>query len=287
MIKRVVNYLSLIFLPDRLYILIKYYRRTGKKLNLNPPRTFNEKLQWLKLYYRNNLWTRLVDKYEVKNYVSEKIGNDYVIPTFGVWNSFSEIDFEKLPEQFVLKCTHDSGSVVICHNKSMFNKKEAKALLSRALKRNFYYISREWPYKNVKPRIIAESFLQSDDSEGLTDYKFFCFNGIPLYCQVITERNIDKRIDFFDMNWKHQDIRGLSLPFANMSDNQIRKPISFEQMKRNAQILSQGIPFVRIDFYEANNRPYFGEYTFFPAGGFGLFDPEPLNDLLGDLIKIV
>lgn len=270
------------FVPDALYLKIMYYLRTYKRLNLQKPVTYNEKIQWLKLNDHNPLYTKLVDKYEVKEYVTKLIGGEFVIPTLGIWNSFEEIDFDKLPSKFVLKCTHDSGGLVICKDKSKLNLKKIKRKIDKSLKTNFYYIGREWPYKNVKPRIIAETYMEDDDTGYLTDYKFFCFNGEPKILYVSKDKALDPKTDFFDMNYKKLDMR---MRDPN-SDEIPPMPKSFEEMKRIAKILSKNIPHVRVDFYEINGRVYFGELTFYHNSGFSLVKPESWNKKMGDYIII-
>lgn len=178
-----------------------YKYRFGTRLNLKNPKTFNEKIQWLKLYDRNPLYTTMVDKYEAKKYVASIIGEEYIIPTLGVWDKFDDIDFDKLPNQFVLKCTHDSGGLAVCKDKKVFDINAARKRINRSLKRNFYWIGREWPYKDVRPRIIAEQYMENSDGRTeLSDYKFYCFNGKPEYCHVISDRTQNETMDFFDMN---------------------------------------------------------------------------------------
>lgn len=274
-------------LPDKLYLQMKYKRDYGISINWDLPVRFDEKMQWLKLYYRNPIMCKLVDKYEVKSYVAEKIGEKYVVPTLGVYDSFSEIDFSLLPDQFVLKCTHDSGGLVICRDKSQLDMLKAKSKIEKSLKRNFYYLMREWPYKSVKPRIIAEKFLSEEGKFDLTDYKFYCFNGVPKYCQLITNRSSREAIDFFDENWIHQDFVGLNpLCKNNPLCKMMKKPDNYEEMLSLARLLSENFPFVRVDFYNLNGQIYFGEMTFFPAGGFGTFTPEEWNYKLGEMIVL-
>ena len=246
---------------------------------------FNEKLNWLKLNDHNPLYTTLVDKYAVKKWVADKIGEQYIIPTLAVWEKAEDIDFDALPDQFVLKVNHDSGGLVICKDKSKLDRQAAIAKLSRALKNNGYWYGREWPYKNVKPCIIAEAFMSDGQHADLTDYKFFCFNGIPLYCQVISDRSTGEKIDFFDMEWNFQKFTGLHRPHYPHYPHypyKIEKPICFENMKQVCGILAKDIPFVRVDFYEVQGKMYFGEMTFYPAGGFGEFSPNEWNYIFGD-----
>lgn len=255
-------------MDDEKYLKRTYRAIMGKELNLKSLKTFNEKLQWLKLYDRNPMYTMMVDKLAVKDYISKKLGIEYIIPTLGVWDSFEEIDFNSLPRQFVLKCTHDSGGLVICREKSKLDIEAAKRKIQVSLKRNFYYPSREWPYKNVKPQIIAEKYMTDDEnSDGFTDYKFFCFNGRVDCVMVCLERHTgDTKFYFFDSDWKLKRLnkRGKEAP-ENFT---IPKPTCMDEMFRLAAILSEGIPFVRVDFYQSNGHIYFGELTFYPDGGF-------------------
>ena len=271
-------------IPDRLFLKLMYRKCMGKKLNLKNPQTFNEKLQWLKLYNRKTEYTKMVDKYEAKKYVAEKIGEEYIIPTLGVWNSFDEIDFDALPCQFVLKCTHDSGGLVIVKDKSNFDKKEACKKITRCLKRNYFWQNREWPYKNVRPRIIAEKYMEDSVCHELTDYKFYCFNGKPEFILVATERaSLDGvKMDFFDMDFNHLEMKW----GHSNSKKTIVKPKSFDKIINFAEKLSKVIPLCRCDFYEVNGKPYFGEITFFPASGMEAFEPEGWDKILGDWIKL-
>ena len=276
------------WLPDETVLKLMYKARIGKTLNLEEPRSFSEKLQWLKLYDRDPLYIKLVDKYEVRKHIAETIGEEYLIPIHGVWDDPNEIDFDSLPDQFVLKCTHDSGSVIICDDKSEFDRNRAKKKLKKAQKFNFYYHGREWPYKNVQPRIIAEEFLSDGKHEDIWDYKFFCFSGVPMYCQVIGGRNSLKTMNFFDMNWCPQEARrvsndGKAYPFTK---EEIPRPATFDEMKAAAERLSKDIPFSRVDFYEVQGKMYFGEITFYPASGFCTFEPEEWNDIFGSWINL-
>ena len=275
--------ISVLF-PDMLYLKIMFYLRMGHKLDLNNPKTFNEKLQWLKLYNHNPLYTVLVDKYAVKDFVANRIGSDYLIPTLGVWDDFESIDFGKLPDQFVLKCTHDSGGLVICKEKKDFDVLKAKEKISLSLKRNYYKTWREWPYKNVKRRIIAEKYME-DESGELRDYKFFCFDGVVKSLFIATDRqnkNVDTKFDFFDRNFNH-------LPFTKGHPNASvppSKPACFEEMNKLAESLSVGIPPVRVDLYEIRGKIYFGEMTFFDNSGFVPFSPSQYDDVWGQWIEL-
>ena len=283
-LKEIKNYLFR-FMPDSWYLHYIYWRKMGTRLNLKNPQTFNEKLQWLKLYDRNPLYTTLVDKYAVKKWVADKIGEQYIIPTLGVWNSFDEIDFDKLPEQFVLKTTHDSKGVVICLDKQTFDREAARQKLTKALCANFYDQGREWPYKNVKPRILAEKFMEDAQTKELRDYKFFCFGGEVKMLFVAVDRQHpteETKFDFFDMNFVH-------LPFTNGHPNATHlpeKPQNFTGMKNLASVLSAGIPHVRVDFYEVNGKVYFGEMTFFHWGGFMRFTPPQWDKTIGDWLTL-
>ena len=286
---KVCNRLKLLhLLSDKAYLKFGYRAKIGKKLDLQNPQTLNEKLQWLKLYDRKSEYTKMVDKYEAKKYIAEKIGEEYIIPTLGVWDSFDEIDFDKLPDQFVLKCTHDSGGLVICKDKSKFNVEKARKKIKRSLKTNYYLHGREWPYKNVKPRIIAEKYMtDSPESNEFTDYKFYCFNGYVDSVMVCYDRSIgDPKFYFFDKNWelRRYNKRGLEAPEGFT----MPKPENMDKMFEIAEELSKdvGAPFLRVDLYNSNKQIYFGELTFFPSSG---LDPNRLPETdryFGDLVKL-
>ena len=272
-------------MPDRLYLKMKYKHVFHRRLDLKNPKTYNEKLQWIKLYDRKDIYTKLVDKYEVKDYVSKAVGDEYIIPTLGVWNHFDEIDFNSLPEQFVLKCTHDSGGLVIVTDKSRINMVEARKKIEKCLNNNLYYYDREWPYKNVKPRIIAEQYMEDQETHELRDYKIFTFNGKAKILFVATERqteNEETKFDFFDTNFNHLDIRN-GHPNAAIPP---QKPEHFDEMIYLAEQLSVNIPTLRCDFYEVNGKVYFGELTFFHWGGFVPFDPDEWDYTLGSWIDL-
>ena len=271
-------------MDDKKYLQKLYKAAFGKELDWDNPQTFNEKLQWLKLYDRKPIYTTMVDKYEVKKYVAEKIGEEYIISTLGVWDNFDDIDFDKLPDQFVLKCTHDSGGLVICKDKRKLDIATAKKKMEKALRTSFYSEFREWPYKDVKPRIIAEQYM-ADESGGLIDYKFFCFDGVPRIMFIATDRenpNEETKFDFFDMDFNHLDIRN-GHPNAKLPP---RKPKRFELMKQLASKLSNGIPHVRVDMYEVNGKVYFGELTFYHWGGVVKFEPDSWDKILGDWLVL-
>lgn len=272
-------------LSDKSFLKLKYYAFMGKKLNLDNPRTYNEKLQWLKLYDRNPLYTIMVDKHEAKRYVANVIGEKYIIPELGLWNTPDEIDFDSLPERFVLKVTHDSGGLVICRDKSMLDVESAKAKLMKSLNRDYYRKHREWPYKNVKRRIIAEEYMEDQKTAELRDYKFFCFDGEVRLMFVATgrqEENKETRFDFFDAQYNHLNIKN-GHPMAEYVPE---KPQNYELMKELAEKLSHGIPHVRVDFYEVNGQVYFGEMTFSHWSGFVPFEPESWDETLGSWINL-
>ena len=269
-------------LDDEKFLRILYKTKTGKKLDLEHPKTFNEKLQWLKLHDRKDIYTTMVDKYEVKKYVAGIIGKEYIIPTLEVHDKFDEIDFDKLPSQFVIKCTHDSGGLVICKNKKEFDIEEAREKINRCLKQNYYYSGREWPYKNVKPRIIIEKYMEDESGYQLKDYKLFCFNGEPELIMVDSDRFSDHKRNVYDKKWRKIDVN-INFPNCNVD---FEKPMDLEKMLRLSKKLSKGIPFVRIDFYIIKDKIFFGEITFYPGSGFQVITPEIWNKKLGDMIDL-
>ena len=270
-------------IPDRAYIQMYYFAHFKKFCNLKNPKTYNEKLNWLKLHDKNPIYTRIVDKFEAKEYVKNIIGDQYIIPTLGVWDNFDDIDFDKLPQQFVLKCTHDSEGLVIVKDKDKLDKEMAKNKIESALKQNFFYIGREWPYKNVKPRIIAEKYMEDHIDGELRDYKFFCFDGEPKAMFVASDRASDNvKFDYFDLNFNHLDNKQ-KYPHA---EQPLRKPVTFEKMIELSKVLSKGFPHVRVDFYEVDGQLYFGELTFYHFSGFMPFEPNKWDKIFGDWIKL-
>lgn len=290
---------------DERYLRIFWWLKFGEGLNLENPQTYQEKLQWLKLHNRRPEYSKMVDKYEAKKYVADIIGEEHIIPTLGVWDTFDDIDFSKLPDKFVMKCTHDSGRVVICKDKSNFDIAAARKRINKALRTNYYLRGREWPYKNVKPRIIAEQFMEEnenefiplhdfpvydrkdqkpeiEDGDALTDYKFFCFDGEPFMMYVSHDRAEHATTDFFDMNYNHLPIR---MKDPN-SETLPERPADFEEMKQLARTLAKGHPHLRVDFYVINHKIYFGELTFFHNMGFTLVKPAEWNDKLGNMITL-
>lgn len=270
------------FVPSAPYLKMVYRIKTGEKLHLKNPVGFNEKLNWLKLNHIRPEYTQLVDKLAVRDYIREKIGENYLFPLLGSWNSFDDIDFDALPDKFVLKCNHDSGSVKLITDKSKMDKAALKAFFERRLAMNAYCLGREYPYKDVPPKMMAEAFMEAPDGGGINDYKFFCFHGEPKLLFVATDRATDVRFDFFDMDFQHLDIVNIH----EQSGKEIQKPSCFEEMKSLAETLSQGMEFVRIDLYEIGGRVYFGEFTFFHGGGFYLFHPAHWEKDLGDLLPL-
>ena len=277
--------------PDKLYLSLLFRFKMGYWMDWKNPKTFSEKLQWLKLYNRRPEYTTMVDKYAVKEYVASIIGEEYIIPTLGVWDSPEDIDWDSLPQRFVLKTTHGGGGsgVVICEDKETFDKDVAIAKLKKSLNSCIYKSLREWPYKNVSKRIVAEVFLEDaytvKNKTDLPDYKFYCFNGKPIYCQVIRDRRSKETIDFYDMKWNCMPFVGLN-PIASNGVNPVQKPEKLYKMIEICRNLSTGIPFSRIDLYIADNKIFFGEITFYPYSGMGIFTPIEWNQELGGMIKL-
>ena len=273
------------YIPDRIYLRIIYYYKFHKALNLTEPKTYNEKLQWLKLNDKNPLYTKLVDKYAVKKIVAEMIGSKYVIPTIGIWDNVYDINWDSLPNQFVLKCTHDSGGIVICKDKSSLNIQEAYEKLDKSLHFNYYKVSREWPYKKVPRRVLCEPYIEDLSTKELRDYKFFCFNGVVKAMFIASERQTNKEpfFNFFDINFNE-------LIFTQGHPRKIpapAKPKRFEEMVEIAEKLSVGMPHVRIDLYEVNGQVLFGEYTFYHHGGFVPFVPSSWDTIFGNWISLI
>lgn len=272
-------------LPDKAYLKLAFWAKMGYPLNLKSPETFNEKLQWLKLYDRNPLYTTLVDKYAVRQYIAEKIGGEYLIPLVGgPWYSVDDIDFDALPEQFVLKCNHDSGSAVICKDRKHLDIEQTKKRLDRSLKRNYYKSGREWPYKDIKPCIIAEKYME-DESGELRDYKFYCFDGKARFALITTDRSEPARptcYTYFDMDFNE-------LPFYNSGPHareELKRPEKYDEMRRLAERLSQGMPHVRVDLYSVDKQIYAGELTFFDGSGLARYDPPEWDEIIGSWLVL-
>lgn len=280
---RVVYHLSPI-IPDKQYLKFQFKSLLHYDLNLENPKTFNEKLQWLKIYDRKPIYSALVDKYEVKQFVTDQIGPGHVIPTLGIYNSVDEINYDKLPDSFVIKTTHDSGTVIVCKDKSILDKNYVKKFITKRLKRRYYYYEREWPYKNVKPRIIIEELIGKNDDDIL-DYKFFCFDGKPEMMFIVSNRFKEggHKGDFYDMDGNH-----LNVWQPGFENNSIRPelPNCYKKMQEYASILSKGIPQLRVDFYYVNGVIYVGELTFSDGGGYCPFIPDEYNYIMGDYIKL-
>ena len=278
------------YLTDKAYLCKAFRLMMGYELNIDNPQTFNEKIQWLKLYDHNPLYTKIADKYEVKEYIASRVGDEYVIPTIGLWEHFEDIDFETLPNQFVLKTTHDSGGVIIVKNKKQLELNAIRRKMNNSLRRNYYYYGREWPYKNIKPRIIAEPYLTNDsrkplDLQELSDYKFYCFNGEVNCVMICYDRGSgDTKYYFFDTEWNLLRInkRGLNAP-ENFT---IQKPGCLEKMIAVASKLSKGFPFIRIDLYQSNDQVYCGEMTFYPQSGFDNNYLPETDKYFGSLIEL-
>lgn len=278
--------LKIIHLKDKFYLELLYELKLDKKLNLENPQTFNEKLQWLKLNDRKDIYTTMVDKYEVKKYVADSIGEEYIIPTLGIFDKWEEINFDELPNQFVIKCTHDSGGIAICKDKKNFDYKNAKKKINKSLKNNYYYSNREWPYKNVKPRIIIEKYMEDENDKELRDYKLYCFDGNVKATLLVTNRMSETQescFDYFDENFNHLDIVNHWHPNSKILPH---KPKNYEKMVELACKLSKNIPHVRVDFYEVNNQVFFGELTFFAMGGFLILSPDDWELEWGNLINL-
>ena len=272
-------------LPDKTFLKLKFRGVVGYKLNLDNPVTFCEKQQWLKLYDRKPIYTTMVDKCEAKKYAASIIGEEYIIPTLGVWDHFEEINFDSMPNQFVLKCTHDSGGLVICRDKRTFNKKTARRKIKKCLKNNYYWVGREWPYKNVKPRIIAEQYMEDSLTHELRDYKIFIFDGVAKALSIATDRQKqgeDAKFDFYDAQFVHLPLTN-GHPDASPTPT---RPEAFDEMKALTEKLSQKIPCLRVDFYDINKMIYFGELTFSHWSGLVPFDPEKWDKTFGSWIKL-
>lgn len=288
LIRRAIGYIDRkleCVLPDSLYLTLLFYSRVGYWPNFKTPRSYNEKLQWLKLHYKKDEYTNIVEKVSAKEYVANIIGDKYIIPTLGVWNNIDEIDWNSLPNQFVIKCTGDSGGVVVCKDKNTLDIESAKRKLSQGINVNYYNRNKEYPYKNLKARIIAEQYMEDESGYELKDYKFFCFDGKPQFLFVATDRQKkgeETKFDFFDLEWNH-------LPVVNghpNNPNKIPCPQNFEEMVDVAKKLSVGMPHVRVDLYNINGKIYFGELTFFHWSGLTPFEPVEWDYKFGSYLNI-
>lgn len=276
-----------VFLPDRPYLKILFRLKMGYKLDIDNPKTYNEKIQWLKLYNRRPEYINMVDKFEAKKYVAQIIGDQYIIPTYGIWKRFDEINFNSLPEQFVLKTTNGGGGsgVVICKEKKSFDKVKARKTINHSLKSNIYRNFREWPYKGIKPLIIAEKYMEDLETKELRDYKFFCFDGYVDCVMVCSERNTGNvKFYYFDRDWNFKRMGKISN--SAPKDFTLKKPINLDEMFAIAEQLSKNIPFVRVDLYSVNGKTYFSELTFFSDSGYDKDNLPETNEYWGKLIKI-
>ena len=284
-ILRVLNFRGYLkFIPDKTWINFTYKKVFGKKPDLKNPQTFNEKLQWIKLYYRNPLCAEMVDKVTAKEYVASICGEKYIIPTLGVWNRFEDIKWDNLPKQFVLKCNHDSGGLVICRDKQNLDKDLARKKINKCLKHNYFWHGREWVYKDIKPRILAETYMEDSECAQLSDYKFYCFNGVAkcLYVSRGMENHRTAQMGFYDLNFEEIfsriDYKKFEVP--------PQKPQNLDEMIHVAEKLSKGFPFLRVDLYEVNDKVYFSELTFIPSGGMARFEPEEWDRIMGGWLEL-
>lgn len=276
------NNRKILVFSDEKYIKFKYYLTFHKKLNLENPKTFNEKLQWLKLHDRKDIYTTMVDKYEAKQYIANIVGDEYIIPTLGVYKTFDEINFDDLPDKFVIKCTHDSGSVFVIKNKSEINKKKLKKIISKKLKKDFYITGREWPYKNIEPRIIIEEYIHDNKYADLRDYKFYCFWGKVKVFYITSEREKKLKMTFFDKDGHFLDLKQA----GDENNPKIELPNNLNKMESLAEKLSKNIPHLRVDFYEIDDKIYIGELTFCDGSGLGKFEPEIWDEKLGNMLDL-
>ena len=271
------------WMDDRTFIRWEYFSGMGKFPNIDDPRTYNEKLQWLKLHDIHEEYAQLVDKCEAKKYVAKKIGEEFIIPTLGVWDSFEDIDFGQLPKEFVLKTTHDSGGVVVCKDKRKMNLSDARRKIVKSLNHNYYYEHREYPYKNIKPRVVAEKYMVDESGTELKDYNFFCFDGEPKMLLIVSGRGTDQRQDFYDIEFNLLPVHRKEHPNSGIIRE---KPVGYDDMVKLAGSLSLGIPHVRVDLYNINGKIYFGELTFFSGSGNIPFEPEEWDYKIGEWLKL-
>ena len=272
-------------LSDEEFLKKVFPKYMGYPLDLENPKTFSEKLQWLKVNYREPIQTVMVDKHEAKDFIAQRVGDQYIIPTLAIWDSVEDIDFDALPNQFVLKCTHDSGGIVICKDKSSLDRKATKAKLSASLQRDYSRIAREWPYKDVPRRIIAEEYLSELGNNEILDYKMYCFHGEPKITVVCSDRfsKTGTRMNFYDIDWKPMGIHFGHYPPLS---TEFPRPETYDEMLRLAMELSKDCPFLRVDFYEIKGRLYIGELTFFPGAGLEQFCPMTKDYELGEWLHL-
>ncbi len=273
------------FVPDKLYLKAIFKVETGYKLNLQNPQTYNEKLQWIKLYDRKQAYTMYADKYAVREYIGQLIGKKYLVPLIGVYNNAEEIDWSALPDRFVLKCTHASGANIICKDKAKLNTTNAEKQLNGWLQHNAFWGGREWCYKNIKPRIICEEFIETLDGNTPDDYKFMCFNGEPKLIQFHHDRFGAHTLDYYTPSWNRADIKRIDEDTSLKNVIQSR-PVCLDEMLNLSRILSKDMYYARIDFYSENSQVYFGEITLYPTGGFSTFSEHDVDLELGSWIKL-
>ncbi len=270
---------------DETYLKWYYFFPMKRWPDLKNPKSFNEKLQWLKIHDKNPAYTKMVDKYEVKKYIGELLGQEYVIPTLGVWDKFEDINFDSLPRRFVLKCTHDSGGLVICKDKSSLNVDSARKKINKCLKKDYYIETREFPYKNVKPRIIAEEYIEQPSASSLNDYKVLCFSGKAKLIEYHVDRFTDKHTqDFYDAEWNKTPITQGG--YSAFSDYCAPKPVCFDEMIRFSELITKDMAHCRVDWYEINGKLFFGEITFFDGSGVEAFDNYADDLILGSWIDL-
>lgn len=277
------RWISPLIKDDKLFVKIEYFLAMKRILHLDTPTTFNEKIQWLKIYDTNPIHAKMVDKYEVKPLVGAIIGEEYIIPTLGIWNTFDEIDFNRLPKKFVLKCTHDSGGIFICKDKGLLDTRIARKIIMKNYNKKYFYEHRENPYKHVVPRIIAEPYLEDESGWQLKDYKIFCFNGKPKFIEVDYDRYENHKLNVYDLEWNYIDFYMTS---PNDPQKHIAKPPRLDLMLRHAEVLAKDEIFVRVDFYSVHGKVYFGELTYHPGAGMVEFQPKEYDRKLGEMLKL-
>lgn len=270
-------------ISDEKYNKYCYRAYTGRELNLDDPKTFDEKIQWLILYDRRPEYTDLTDKYKVRSFVADRIGEEHLIPLLGCWDRPEEIPYDELPNQFVLKCNHDSGSVIICTDKNTFDREKANKQLKKQLKQDYYVFSREYNYHGIERKIIAEKYMRDAANGWLTDYKFFCFDGEPKFIQVDTDRFENHIRNFYTTDWEFIDVQCAE---PNDPNHLAEKPLALQEMLEIARKLSNGFPHVRVDLYYSEGKIYFGEMTFHHMGGCGRFKPHYYNELWGSYLTL-
>ena len=268
---------------DKTYYQFRHLFKHRERVQLRDPQTFNSKLIWLNLYDRNPEYAAFVDKYEVREYITKRIGEKYLNELYGVYERVEDIDFESLPNEFVLKATHGSGWIIICDDKTRFDIGRAKKQMQSWLNKNFYDLYGEWIYKELKPRIICERYLRNEHESGLTDYKIYCFNDTPKFVQVDMDRYQDHTRTYFDLNWQqiHFELGG-----CKASSSPIEKPGSLNEMIEIARVLCRGLKFLRVDLYLVDGKIFFGELTLYSGNGMLNFSPKQYDKKIGELLKL-